>query len=75
MSVSRTQCCSRCGDRAQQFVADMMAERIVDLLEAVEIEAEHRETAVAPGAGERFLDLLAEQDAVRQVRSAHRGAP
>ena len=48
------------GDRAQQFVADMMAERIVDLFEAIKIETEHRKAALAPGAGDRFLDFLAE---------------
>ncbi len=65
------------GDRAQQFVADMMAERIVDLLESVEIEAQHGKAALATEVGEGFFDLLGEQDAVGQagqrVMARHEG--
>ena len=33
---------SRSADRAQQLIADRMAERVVDLLELVEIDEQHR---------------------------------
>ena len=52
------------GHRAQQRVADRMAERIVDALEAVEIEEHDRELVAAP---ERLLHLVLEQHAVRQI--------
>ena len=44
-----------------------MAERVVDALEAVEIEAEHGKALAAPQAQERLLQLLAEQRAVGEV--------
>ena len=47
VSVSRNSARSRVGDGDQQPVADGMAERVVDLLEPVEIEAEQGE-ALAP---------------------------
>ena len=52
------------GHRAQQRVADRMAERIVDALEAVEIEEHDRELVAA---AERLFHLVAEQHAVRQI--------
>ncbi len=53
----------------EQFVADRMAEAVVDALEAVEIEIEQRQpAAMAAHALERLLELLAEQHAVRQAR-------
>ena len=47
------------GDRLEQRVADGMAERIVDLLEAIEVEAKHREAFAAP-ARTALLQPLAE---------------
>ncbi len=44
-----------------------MAERVVDALEAVEVEAEHGEALAAPQALQRLLQLLAEQGAVGEV--------
>ncbi len=44
-----------------------MAERIVDVLEPVEVEAEHGERGVARQYLERFLDAGAEDHPVRQV--------
>ena len=38
------------GNRRQQQVADRVAERVVDVLEAVEIEEQHGDLAVAAGA-------------------------
>ena len=42
-------------------------ERVVDALEAVEVEAEHGEALAAPQAQQRLLQLLAEQRAVGEV--------
>ena len=47
MSPSRTQCRKPSGDQAQQLVAGRMAQGVVDLLEVVEIEAEHGEFGAA----------------------------
>ena len=44
-----------------------MAERVVDALEAVEVEAQHGEALAAPQALQRLLQLLAEQRAVGEV--------
>ena len=52
------------GDRAKQRVADRMSQRIVDALEAVEIE-EHDRQLVA--AGQCFFHLVLEQDAIGQI--------
>ena len=52
----------------QQHVADGVAERIVDVLEAVEIEEEDRELApAAMRAGDRLSDAIGEQRTVRQA--------
>ena len=55
-------------DVADQLVADMMAERIVDVLEVVEVDVEHRGGcgAVAHLLDHRFQPL-AEKDAVGQA--------
>ena len=55
------------GHRAQQLVAHGVAERVVDPLEAVEVD-EHRRRlgAVAPGAGEHALGPVHDQRAVGQ---------
>ena len=44
-----------------------MAERVVDFLEMIEIEAEHRELVAALDEPQRLLELLAEQRPVRQI--------
>ena len=54
-------------DRLQQFVADMMPERVVDALEFVDVDIEQRELLAADGLLELALDLFAEQHPVRQV--------
>ena len=51
----------------QQRIADGMTERVVDFLEMVEVETEHRELVVALGKVQRPLQPLAEQRAVRQI--------
>ena len=56
------------GDLAEQLVADGVAQRVVDDLEAVEVEEEHGEplvVAVRLGHGER--QAVAEEEPVRQV--------
>ena len=55
------------GDDAQQFVAERMAERVVDLLEVVEIEAEKRETLAGFGGDEGGADALGEQGPVGEA--------
>ena len=44
-----------------------MAERVVDFLEMIEIEAEHRELVAALGEPQGLFELLAEQRPVRQI--------
>ena len=52
----------------QQLVAGRVAERVVDLLEAVEIDQHQREAlAVAALARERVLDAVAQQHAVGEA--------
>ena len=55
------------GHRHQQSIADGMAERVVDVLEVVEVETEDRHLAVAADAHQGVFDPLAQQDAVGQV--------
>ena len=51
-------------DLADQLVAGRMAERVVDRLEAVEIEIEERSAPPCPRAKQRFAELLLEEEAV-----------
>ena len=60
VSVSRDAGAQPRRHRAQQFVADRMAERVVDRLELVEIEAQHREPLPALDVVERLLEPLAQ---------------
>jgi hypothetical protein len=54
-------------DAAQQLVAGVVAERVVDHLEAVEVEQEDgRRRAAAAHARERAREAVAEQLAIRQ---------
>ena len=46
VSLSRRQVLSRLGDLLQQLIAGFMSQRVVDLLEAVEIEERHRQLSV-----------------------------
>ena len=55
------------GELGQQLVAALVAEPVVDELEAVDVEPEHRGgAAVARGERERVVDAVDEQRAVRQ---------
>ena len=55
------------GNLAQQGVADGMAERVVDGLEAVEVEAQQSDVLVAAARFQRRFQALAQQDAIRQI--------
>ena len=55
------------GDRAQQLVAAGVAQRVVDLLELVEVDEVYGERTAAPQGGERRVHLVAEEGAVGQV--------
>ena len=73
------------GDHAQQLVADRVAERVVDALEVVEIEIQHRQHALVvlgglEGAHQTVARLLAIRQAgerieVGQAHDAPLGAP
>ena len=69
ISVSRRHVPSRSATVAQQFIADRMAESVVDALEMIEIEAMHGEAARRAGATPRQqrFEPLTEQDAVWQI--------
>ena len=54
-------------DLHQQRIADRVPERVVDFLEMVEIEAQHRELVAALDQPQGLFELLAEQRPVRQV--------
>ena len=54
-------------DLFQQRVADRMAKRIVDVLEVVEIETQHRKLIAAPDEPQGLFELFAEQRPVRQI--------
>ena len=55
-------------DLLQEHVAHGMPERVVDGLEAIEVQAEDGKSLAAPQAQQRLLQLLAEQRAVGEVR-------
>ena len=55
------------GDGLEQFIAALVPERIVDVLEFVEIQIEHRELLATPDALQRLLKLLAEEQPVWQI--------
>ena len=55
------------GDCAQQLIADGVTEPVVDGLEVVQVEEDHRDPGSgAPEAGERMLHAILEQCAVRE---------
>ena len=55
-------------DRAQQQVAVVVAERVVDLLEAVEVDHQHGDgAAFTGGAAGGLVHAVVEEDAVRQL--------
>ena len=67
MSLSRTALGQPLRDRLQQLVAGVVAERVVDALEVVEVEEQARDLrAVALRLREDLLQPLVEQRPVRQ---------
>ena len=54
-------------DDLQHGISDVMPERIVDLLEPVEIKADHGQNFAAPDALEGLLQTLPQQAAIGQV--------
>ena len=67
MSVERRAPCRRSATDLQQLVADAVPQRVVDVLEPIEIEEQQRgERAVALGARQRQLEAIAEQKPVRE---------
>jgi hypothetical protein len=53
---------------SQETVADRVTERIVDILEIVEVKVEDSEPVSAPEPFERFFKPLPEQHPIRQAR-------
>src|SRR3546814_2545313 len=59
------------GNRLQQLIANAMATRIVDVLEAVQIDEQQRQRAVAaPTKRNRLIDAIKKQAAVGQPGEA-----
>ena len=60
----------------QQLVAGGVPEGVVDVLELVEVDEEHRDAhGRVPATNEGVRQAIGEEDAVRQARSADRAAP
>src|SRR5260370_9292572 len=55
------------GHDRQEFVADMVSERVVDALELVDVDIKQGELFAPAGSLQFALDLFAEQHPVRQV--------
>ena len=69
VSVVRTVADQPLGHRLQQPIAGIVAERVVDVLEVVEIQEHHRDVAPrAPGQRQRVLDAIAKQVAIGEPR-------
>ena len=64
---SRNASAQACGDRLQQFVADQVAEQVVDALEFVDVDVMHRQLLAWDEVSEFHLQPFVEQRAVRQV--------
>ena len=57
----------------EHLVADRVAERVVDLLEVVEVQEQQRQArAAAPCTGDGVREPVEQQHAIGQLRSAHR---
>ena len=67
VSPSSTQASSLSPTAFSKRIADRVAERIVDVLEAVEVETEHGQALALLHAVERPLHALAQQHAVGQL--------
>jgi hypothetical protein len=58
--------CQPLAHHSQQFVAGVMAECVVDLLEAVEVEHDHEEVVVAAAFGCDLQHRTFERDPIRE---------
>ena len=70
VSFGRSDLLEPARDGLQQLVAGVVAERVVDDLEAVEVQEQHRGAAlgvVALGAADRLVEAVHEQHAVREA--------
>ena len=63
------------GSRLQQEIADRMTERVIDILEVVEIEAEHRHQFRTPQMSENLPPSSRRRRRGSAARSTHRDAP
>ena len=64
------------GDRLQEFIADAVAERVVDVLEVVEVDEQRRHRRLAATrAREHLLDAVRGSRSGWAGRSARRGSP
>ena len=54
-------------DELEQLVADVMAERVVDALELIEVETEHGQAFAALDALDLVIELLEQQHAIGQI--------
>ena len=63
------------GHQPQQLIAGGVAERVVHVLEVVEIEAEHGELPALTEPGDRRFHVFLEQHRGSAGWSARRGAP
>ena len=65
-----------CGDAAQQTVAELMSQGVVDVLEVVEVDEQQRQLLLFPGgAMDGVLEAIVEEQAVGKVGQAGRGGP
>ena len=55
------------GDLAQEFVADRVAERVVDRLEAIEIEKQDRDLSAARDRDQRLANLVEQRGAIDEA--------
>ena len=66
--VGRLQACAQpFGDALEKLIADRMAEGVVDALELVDVDIEHRELFAGPERLQRLFQPFAKQHPVRQV--------
>src|SRR4029077_7031757 len=54
-------------DQLQEFIADMVAERIIDALELIKVETQHRQALATLHALDFVIELLQQQYAIGKV--------
>jgi hypothetical protein len=54
-------------DKFEQLIADMVAERIVNTLKLIKVEAQHRETLATLDALDLVVELLQQEHAIGQL--------